>query len=130
MSDIEQDVGSGSCSGDEQDPASAADGASQRGRQLQKGTSGRGRGRGGTRGGGRKPNIAEGKKQCSMCGKVKPVMEFGLNQPRRTSPCRHAYDSLRAAAVAQNQLEWFEEQMADPNKRMKLLHNYENQRIS
>ena len=99
----------------------------ERGRPIGRGAGGRGGARPGRTG--RPSKVKAGMRCCSWCNKVKAICDFELNQSRCTSPCRHAYENLRAAAVKQKHTEWFEEQMADDAKSKKLLHNYCQHRI-
>ena len=57
----------------------------------------------------------DGKKFCPACGKWLPIADF----PAGSGQCgddRKALQNLKKAAMAQDQMEWWEETIRDPTK--------------
>ena len=78
---------------------------------------------GGKKKGGRPAKVVAGKKQCKDCIKLKLVADFGLQKPSCFTCCR-AIDNTRTAAELQGEMEWFNEQLTTPQKKMKLIDGY------
>ena len=67
----------------------------------------------------------DGKKFCPACGKWLPIADF----PAGSGQCgddRKALQNLKKAAMAQDQMEWWEETIRDPTKLKRVVKDYKD----